>query len=78
MKARTHPGAEKHVETSSSNQTMDREKLEQNDSDARDKANRELKESGLTAEDVASQSGYGDNEADVIQQAANANKNKEG
>ena len=78
MKARTHPGAEKHVATSSSDRTMEREKLEQNDSDSRKEANHELKQSGLTAEDVASQSAYSDNEADVIQQATSANKNKKG
>jgi hypothetical protein len=78
MRARTHPGAEKHVETSSSQETMDSEKLEQKNADARGEANQELKESGLTVEDVASQSGYSQDEADLTQQAADSNKNKAG
>lgn len=78
MRAKNHPGSEEHTETSSSNETMKAEKLKREGLDNGSSAGSELKDSGLTAEEIAGQSAYEDDPADVTDQAAEAKKSKAG
>ncbi|HKY04612.1 MAG TPA: hypothetical protein VJQ56_06965 [Blastocatellia bacterium] len=78
MRANTHPGDEAHVETSSSNETMDKKKLDQSDGQNRAEANRKLEKSGLTVDDIAEQSAYAQDQTGVTEQAANSDRNKKG
>jgi hypothetical protein len=78
MRAKTHPGDEQKVKTSSNRTTTSSEHLEQNDSDARGKADRELRQTGLTVDDVAQQSAYERDEPDITQTAAGSDRNKKG
>lgn len=78
MRAKTHPGDETHVETSSSHETMNKKKLDQSDGQSTAEANRKLKETGLTVDDVAEQSAYAEDRASVAQQAANSDGEKKG
>lgn len=78
MRAKTHPGDETHVETSSSPATMNKKKLDQGDGQNKAEANRKLEQTGLTVDDVAEQSGYAEDQASVAQQAANSDRDKKG
>lgn len=76
MRARTHPGDEHKVNTSSDRMTTKSDNMKQNDGDARGKANRELKQTGLTVGDVAQQSAYESDEPNITHTAANSDRNK--
>ncbi|HEX8088036.1 MAG TPA: hypothetical protein VF762_04240 [Blastocatellia bacterium] len=76
MRAKTHPGDEQKVKTSSDRATTGSENMQQSDGDARRKADRELKQTGLTVDDVADQSAYESDKANITQVAANSNFNK--
>ncbi|HVG18286.1 MAG TPA: hypothetical protein VNI02_04475 [Blastocatellia bacterium] len=78
MRAKTHPGDEQKVKTSSDHATTDSENMGQSDGRARGKAERELKQTGLTVDDVAQQSAYESDEPDITQTAANSDRNKKG
>jgi hypothetical protein len=77
MRAKTHEGAEKHTETSSSDETMNVEKMKQAGMNERKEANKELRSSGVSVEEVARQSAYEDDELEIAHQAANSEKNNE-
>ena len=75
MKANTHVGDEKRAKTSShTDETIDAEQGKQVGLNVEDKADRELKQTGLTIEDIARQSAYEDDKTDVV--AANSNRGK--
>lgn len=76
MRAKTHPGDEKHTETSSSEETMSVEELKQRGMNERREADRELNSSGVSVKDVADQSAYEDSELEIAHQAANSDRNK--
>lgn len=76
MRAKTHPGDERKVRTSSNRATTDSENMQHSDSDARGKADRELKQTGLTVDDIAQQSAYESDESDITHGAANSDRNK--
>ena len=76
MRAKTHAGDEKHIETSSSDETMNVEKMKQSGMNERKEADRELQSSGVSAKEVAEQSAYEDNELEVAHQAANSETKK--
>jgi hypothetical protein len=76
MRAKTHPGSEEHTETSSSDETMKTGKMKREGLDNRGEASRGLEGSRLTAEEVAGQSAYESDAADVIDQAAESQKSK--
>jgi hypothetical protein len=76
MKAKTHAGDERRSESSSSQDTMTVEEGRRKDYDARAKADENLSQSGLNVNDVARQSSYEDNQADVTEQAANSDRNR--
>lgn len=76
MRAKTHAGDETHVETSSSDETMNAEKLDQSDGRNKEKADRKLEETGLTVDDIAEQSAYAEDTTSVTQQAANSDRHK--
>ena len=76
MKAKTHPGDEQKVKTSSNHKTMNSEKMAQRDSRARGKADRKLEPTGLTVDDIAEQSSYESDEHDISDMVANSDRNK--
>lgn len=76
MRAKTHPGDEQKVETSSDRATIDSKNMKQSDTGARGKADRELKQTGLTVDDIARQSAYESDKQDIEQAAANSDRNK--
>lgn len=67
MKAKTHPGDEQKVQTSSNHATVNSEDMKQQGDETRDKAERELRPTGVTVEDIAEQSGYQSDEDDISQ-----------
>jgi hypothetical protein len=76
MRAKTHPGDEQKVNTSSDRATTDSDNMKRGDGDARGDADRELKQTGLTVDDVAQQSAYERDESDITQTAADSDRNK--
>ena len=78
MRARTHPGDEKKVETSSDRATISSEDMKQGDSGARGKAERELKPTGLSVNDIAEQSAYESDKPGIEHAAANSDRNRKG
>jgi hypothetical protein len=76
MRAKTHPGDEKHTETSSSEETMGVEEMKQRGMNERQEADRELNPAGVSVKDVADQSAYEDNELEIAHQAANSGRDK--
>jgi hypothetical protein len=76
MRAKTHPGDEQKVKTSSNRATVDSDSMGQSGGDARGKADRELNQTGLTVDDVADQSAYESDKANITQAAANSDRNK--
>jgi hypothetical protein len=75
MRAKTHPGDEKHIETSSSGETMDVEEMKQPGIDEHSEADEKLRH-GLSVDDIAEQSAYEDNSTSIAHQAANSDRNK--
>ena len=76
MRAKTHAGDEKHTETSSSDETMNVEKMKQTGMNERKEADRKLQPSGVSVEEIAQQSAYEDNELEIAHQAANSETKK--
>jgi hypothetical protein len=50
--------------------------MQHNDGDARGKADRELKQTGLTVDDIAQQSAYESDESDITHGTANSDRDK--
>ena len=76
MKAKTHPGDEQKAQTSSNQVTMNSENMRKGNGGGRDKANRELKPTGLTVDDIAEQSAYESDKDDISHVAANSDRNE--
>ena len=76
MRAKTHPGDEKHTETSSSDETMSVKEMKQPGMNERREGDRNLRPSGVSVEEVSEQSAYEDNELEIAHQAANSEGNK--
>ena len=76
MKAKTHPGDEQKVATSSNQKTLDSEDMKQRGTNARGKADRELEQTGLTVDDISQQSAYENGKHDISDMAANSDRNK--
>ena len=76
MKAKTHPGDEQKVATSSNPGTKASESMKHPGTDARGKADRKLEPTGLTVDDIAEQSAYDDDKADISHTAANSDRNR--
>jgi hypothetical protein len=75
MRAKTHPGDEQKIETSSDRATMDSKDM-QSDTNARGKADRELKQTNLNVDDIAQQSAYESDKQGIEHAAANSDRNK--
>jgi len=75
MRAKTHSGDEEHVETSSSDDTIDVEKMKQPGINERKEADRQLSSSDISVDEVAEQSAYEDDVLEIAHQAANSEKN---
>jgi len=75
MRAKTHPGDDKHTETSSSDETMNVEKMKQPDMNQQQEADRKLNPIGVSVEDVSNQSAYESDELEIAHQAANSDRN---
>jgi hypothetical protein len=78
MRARTHPGDEQKVETSSDRATINSEDMKQSNASSRGKADRELEPTGLSVDDIAEQSAYESDEPSIEQAAANSDRNRKG
>jgi hypothetical protein len=76
MRARTHAGDDQKVETSADGGTMDTEDMKQGDASTRGKADRALKPTALTADDIAQQSAYESDQQGIEQIAAHSDRNK--
>jgi hypothetical protein len=76
MRAKTHPGDEEKIETSSDRATTGSQSMKQHDAGARGKADRELKPTGLTVDDISQQSAYENDEPNITHTAANSDRNK--
>ena len=76
MSAKTNPGDERKVKTSSHHGTVDSESMRQPNTGGRDKAESELEPAGLTVDDVAKQSAYESDENDISHMAANSDRNE--
>ena len=78
MRARDHEADEKRAKTSShSNETIEVEEGKQTGLNAQSKANRELGPTGLTVDDIAEQSAYRGDRTEVVEQAANSDRDKQ-
>ena len=78
MKAKTHPGDEQKVQTSSNGATINSEDMKQGDAAARGKADSKLKPTGLSVDDIAEQSSYESDKPGIEHAAANSDRNKKG
>ncbi|HYP28146.1 MAG TPA: hypothetical protein VE262_15635 [Blastocatellia bacterium] len=76
MRAKTHPGDDKHITTSSSDDTMNVKEMEQPGMNERKEGDGKLRPSGVSVEEVAEQSAYEDSELEIAHQAANSERNK--
>ncbi|HVF90200.1 MAG TPA: hypothetical protein VNH22_09030 [Blastocatellia bacterium] len=76
MRAKTHSGDEKHVETSSSDDTIDVGKMKQPGMDERKEADKQLGSSDISVKEIAEQSAYEGDELEIAHQAANSETNK--
>lgn len=75
MRAKTHPGDEKKVKSSSDHKTTDSEDMKQPDQ-ARGKGNREIEQTGLTVDDISQDSAYEKDQQEISHIAENSDRNE--